>query len=141
MDRHLLRKMMDVSWPSGGCIKFDLKAWNENVHKALCGVGNKRTLENFAYATSRIPKRPDPPPVVASTLLVPGYIDEVEVEGIANFVASQDVNIPYVLLAFSPQFFMNDLPTTSRDLADRSLAVAKKAGLKRVRIGNIHLLT
>jgi pyruvate formate lyase activating enzyme len=140
MDRRLLQKMVDVSWPSGGCIKFDLKAWNENVHKALCGVGNKRTLENFVYATSRIPKRPDPPPVVASTLLVPGYIDEVEVEGIANFVASQDVSIPYVLLAFSPQFFMNDLPTTSRDLAERSLAVAKKAGLKRVRIGNIHLL-
>jgi len=132
--------MVDISWPSGGSIKFDLKAWSENVHRALCGVGNQRTLENFAYLASRIRERPDPPPLIASTLLVPGYIDEVEVEGIANFIASLDVEIPYALLGFSPQFFMNDLPTTSRDLADRSLAVAQKAGLKQVRIGNVRLL-
>lgn len=140
MDVRLLKKMMDLSLPSGGCIKFDLKAWNENVHRALCGVGNRRTRENFAYVASRISERPDPPPLIASTLLVPGYIDEVEVRGIARFIASLDVTIPYTLLAFSPQFFMNDLPQTSRALAHHCLAVAREAGLKRVRIGNVHLL-
>jgi pyruvate formate lyase activating enzyme len=140
MDRRLLKNMMDLSWSSGGCIKFDLKAWNASVHRALCGIGNERTLENFAYAASRIWERPDPPPLIASTLLVPGYIDEVEVQRIARFIASLDVTIPYALLAFSPQFFMTDLPTTSRALADRCLAVAQEAGLKRVKIGNVHLL-
>ena len=140
MDPRLLKRMMDLSWPSGGCIKFDLKAWNEDVHRALCGVGNRRTRENFAHAAGRIPERPDPPPLIASTLLVPGYIDEVEVRGIARFIASLDATIPYALLAFSPQFFMNDLPYTSRDLANRCLTVAREAGLKRVRVGNVHLL-
>jgi len=140
MDPRLLKRMMDLSWPSGGCIKFDLKAWNEDVHRALCGVGNRRTRENFAYAAGRIPERSDSPPLIASTLLVPGYIDEVEVRGIARFIASLDVAIPYALLAFSPQFFMNDLPYTSRDLANRCLTVAREAGLKRVRVGNVRLL-
>jgi hypothetical protein len=35
---------------------------------------------------------------------------------------------------------MDDLPTTSRKHTYDCLEVARKAGLKRVRIGNIHLL-
>jgi len=140
MDPRLLKRMVDLSWSSGGCIKFDLKTWHEDVHKALCGVGNRRTRENFAYVAGRIPERPDPPPLIASTLLVPGYIDEVEIRGIAGFIASLDVAIPYSLLAFSPQFFMNDLPHTSRAMAHRCLTIAREAGLKRVKIGNVHLL-
>lgn len=140
MDPRLLKRMVDLSWPSGGCIKFDLKAWDKNVHKALCGVDNQRTLENFAYVAGRISERPDPPPLIASTLLVPGYIDEVEARAIASFIASLDRAIPYSLLAFSPQFFMSDLPPTSRELADHCLAIARDVGLQRVRIGNVHLL-
>ncbi len=141
MNVRLLRRMVALSIPSGGCIKFDLKAWNENLHSALCGVGNRRTLENFAYVAVRISERPDPPLLIASTLLIPGYIDEVEVRGIASFIASFDPTIPYTLLAFSPQFFMSDLRPTSRDLADRCVAAAHEVGLKRVRIGNVHLLS
>ncbi len=140
MDIRLLRRMVDLSRSSGGCIKFDLKAWSEGIHRALCGVGNRRTLENFAYVASRIQERPDPPLLIASTLLVPGYIDEIEVRGIAGFIAALDPAIPYALLAFSPQFFMDDLPATSRELAHRCIAVAREVGLERVRIGNAHLL-
>jgi pyruvate formate lyase activating enzyme len=50
-------------------------------------------------------------------------------------------DIPYSLLAFHPQFYMSDLPMTSRDLADRCCQAARDAGLKNVRIGNVHLLT
>jgi hypothetical protein len=35
---------------------------------------------------------------------------------------------------------MSDLPPTSRKQADGCLNVAQKTGLKRVRIGNAHLL-
>jgi pyruvate formate lyase activating enzyme len=51
-----------------------------------------------------------------------------------------DPNIPYSLLAFHPQFYMQDLPTTSRNHAGRCLEIAQKAGLRRVKIGNLHLL-
>ena len=136
----LLQEMMTLSLKSGGCIKFDLKAIDKNIHYALCGVDNSRTLENFAAAAERIPERPEPPPLIASTLLVPSYVDEQEVKAIASFIARLDPNIPYALLGFHGDFLMGDLPPTSREQAERCLTTAKAAGLKRVRIGNVHVL-
>jgi pyruvate formate lyase activating enzyme len=136
----LLEEMLSLSLSSGGCIKFDIKAWSESLHIALCGVSNERTKENFRHAATWIQKRPEPPLLIASTLLVPGYIDEEEVRNISEWIASLDPEIPYVLLAFYPQFFFNDLPTTPRSLAIRCKEVAEGEGLRRVRIGNLHLL-
>jgi len=135
-----LEKVMSLSLESGGCVKFDLKAMDKNIHYALCGVDNSRTLENFAAAAKHIPQRPEPPPLVASTLLVPGYIDEQEVKAIASFIAELDPDIPYALLGFHGDFLMTDLPATSSKQAEACLAAAKNVGLKRVRLGNVHIL-
>jgi pyruvate formate lyase activating enzyme len=140
MNPRLLDEMMSLSLESGGCVKFDLKAMNRNIHLALCGVDNGRTLENFAAAAKRISERPQPPPLIASTLLVPGYVDAQEAEAIASFIAEFDPNIPYALLGFHGDFLMTDLPSTSWKQAQRCLAAAEAAGLKRVRIGNVHIL-
>lgn len=136
----LLRQAAELSFNSGGCIKFDLKAWSEELHIALCGVSNKQTLENFKLLAQYVEKRPSPPFLVASTLLVPGYIDKAEISCIAAFIASISPDIPYALLAFHPQFMMNDLPSTSRRHAEECLEAAKAQGLTKVRLGNIHLL-
>jgi pyruvate formate lyase activating enzyme len=135
-----LQKMADLSLKSGGCIKFDLKAYNENLNIALCGVTNKRTLGNFKKLAEISKTRPDPPFLVASTLLVPGYVDKEEISQIAKFIASLDKDIPYALLGFHPQFCMTDLPTTSRKHAEECRLTAEKEGLHNVRIGNTHLL-
>ena len=136
----LLEQAAQLSLNSGGCIKFDLKAWSEELHMALCGVSNKRTLENFELLAQYVEKRPSPPFLVASSLLVPGYIDTEEISKIAGFISSLSPDIPYALLAFHPQFMMNDLPPTSQRHAEECLAVAKAYELKRVRLGNVHLL-
>ncbi|NQT68863.1 MAG: hypothetical protein HQ552_04730 [Desulfobacteraceae bacterium] len=52
-----------------------------------------------------------------------------------------DQSIPYSLLAFYPQFYLNDLPTTAKSHALRCREVALDAGLANVNIGNIHLLS
>ncbi len=134
MNKHMLKEASELSLESNGIIKFDLKAWNEELHKALTGVTNKQTLENFEYLANRGNS------IVASTLLVPGYVDVSEVEKIAEFIASLDESIPYSLLAFYPNFYMRDLPTTSRKHAEECYRAAKKY-LKNVRIGNVHLLS
>jgi pyruvate formate lyase activating enzyme len=141
MNPKLLDKMAGLSLSSGGCIKFDIKTWDERLHFALCGVSNRWTLANFQRLAGSIPKRPDPPFLIASTLLVPGYVDEREVAQIAAFIASLDRDIPYSLLAFFPQFQMQDLPPTSKKQAHACLEAAKSEGLRRVKIGNLHLLT
>lgn len=140
MNKNLLKKSANISIESGGCIKFDLKAMDENLNIAICGVTNKQTLENFKYLAEFGKKREEPPFLIASTLLIPGYIDALEVEKIAKFIAELDPLIPYSLLAFYPQFYMSDLPITSKKLAMECLKVAKDCGLERVRIGNLHLL-
>ncbi|MFQ6007786.1 MAG: radical SAM protein [Candidatus Zixiibacteriota bacterium] len=141
MPRKYLRQMAQLSLKSGGCIKFDLKTFDEQLNLALCGVSNKQTLENFRWLADFARQRPDPPLLVASTLLVPAYVDQEEVSKIAHFIASLDRTIPYALLAFHPCFFMSDLPRTSRRHAEQALAAAKEAGLERVRVGNLHLLS
>lgn len=140
MSRALMEKATEVALSTGGTIKIDLKTWDPRLSRALCGVGNEQTLENFASVASRMGERPDPPLLVASTVLVPGYVDEQEVASIARFIASSDRDIPYALLAFHPAYLMDDLPTTSRSEAQAAEAAARGAGLSRVRIGNIHLL-
>lgn len=141
MSGELLQEVVDLALESGGCIKFDLKAWDENLHKALTGVTNQRTMENFSLIGKRTRSRAAPPLLIASTLLVPGYIDEVEIRKIARFIASLDPDIPYSLLAFCPRFYMSDMPLTSRALAEACRKVAQGEGLRNVRIGNLDLLT
>jgi len=140
MHRNLLDRMIELSLESGGCIKFDLKAWDENLHWVLTGITNKRTLENFSRVGEKLSLRTDPPLLIASTLLVPGYIDEQEIRNIAHFIASISSDIPYSLLAFYPHFYMSDLPLTTRIFAERCLTAAREEGLKNVRVGNRHLL-
>ena len=140
MHPKLLDAAVQYSLDTGGCIKFDLKAFDEELHRALTGISNRRTLENFARAARRFDERPDLPLVIASTPLVPGYVDAKQVGKIARFIAALDPRIPYALLAFTPSFYMSDLPCTSTRHAQEAEAAARDAGLVNVRVGNLHLL-
>lgn len=141
MNKSLAKKMAEISIVSGGCVKFDLKAWNDNLHIALTGVTNRRTLNNFEMLAEYTKERTEPPFLIASTLMVPGYVNAEEVYQIAKFISDIDSSIPYSLLAFYPCFQFMDLPTTSFKLANECYEAAKAAGLKRIKIGNPHLLS
>lgn len=136
----LLDRAVQLSLESGGTIKFDLKAYTDPLHIALTGGSNRRTLTNFARAAARFNERPTPPLVVASTLLVPGYVTPEEVNRIATFIARLNPAIPYSLLAFAPNYLMPDLPVTSMRHAEAARQAALDAGLEQVHIGNRHLL-
>jgi pyruvate formate lyase activating enzyme len=141
MHPRLLDEAVALALETGGCLKFDLKAHDPALHTALTGVGNERTLSNLARAAERIGERPDPPLLVASTLLVPGYVDRREVGRLGAFIASLDPGIPYSLLGFHPHFFLPDLPRTSVGHAEECERAAREAGLVNVHIGNRHLLS
>ncbi len=131
----------ELSFISGGVIKFDLKTWDENLNKALSGVSNVPTLRSFKMIGEKFfKKRSDLPTLTASTLLIPGYVDAEEARNLASFIAKVDPRIPYTLLAFYPQYVMTDLPTTSRELAIKCRDAAEEY-LENVRIGNIQLLS
>lgn len=140
MNSRFLEEILDIAAESGGCVKFDLKAFHSGLNVALCGRSNHRTKKNFELAAKWSKKRKEPPLVVASTLLVPGYVESEEVYQIAEFIALLNPEIPYSLLGFYPHFYLKDLPPSSRRHAEECRAAALEAGLKRVRIGNVHLL-
>ena len=135
-----LDQMIEIAMESGGCVKFDLKASDPVLHRVLTGVSNQATLDNFRRAAEKISLRPVPPLLVASSLLLPGYIDPAEVASIAELIAGLNTDIPYNLLAFHPQYLMSDLPVTLKAQAMECLQVARDCGLTRVRLGNEHLL-
>jgi pyruvate formate lyase activating enzyme len=139
----LLDRALEQSLETGGCLKFDLKAFDDRLHHALTGVSNRQTLDNLRRVVARFDdRRPDgSPPIVVSTLLVPGYVDAEEIGRIAGFIADLEPRIPYALLAFAPHFYMPDLPTTSVDHANAAQAAARDAGLQNVRVGNLNLLS
>ncbi|MFW9825855.1 MAG: radical SAM protein, partial [Candidatus Thorarchaeota archaeon] len=140
-NQNLIEKCMKIAIKSGGNIKFDLKTFNDKLNHTLCGVSNKRTLENFKFLAEKYFGRRDDdlPEMSACTLLVPGYINHEEVEQIAKFVGSINKKIPYSLLIFHGDYQMRDLGITPRKQALRCLEVAKKH-LERVNLGNKFLL-
>ena len=143
MNQGFLKPMLKLAEESGGIIKFDLKAFSEPIHLALTGTSNRQSLSNFSWLAKNsreISRKRGYPVLVASTLLVPGMIDEKEVYQLAKFIAQLDPEIPYALLAFHPDCYLTDLPRTSRAQAEACWESAQKAGLKNLRIGNLHLL-
>ncbi|AAB91111.1 radical SAM protein [Archaeoglobus fulgidus] len=130
----LALKAAELSSRSGGTVKFDLKAWNPNLHVLLTGRDNERVKDNFERIYDKHGEV-----LSATTLLVPYYVDEEEVEGIARFISSFSTEIPYSLLVFHPDYRMSDFPVTPVQQVKRCYKAAKKH-LKNVNIGNLHLL-
>jgi pyruvate formate lyase activating enzyme len=131
-----VRRAVELAHESGGTVKFDLKAFHPNIHAALCGVMGRRPMENFALASEMFP---DDDVLTATTLLVPYYIDEEEVAGIAAAIARLNPRIPYSLLVFHPDYYLDDLPVTPREQVFSCYDVAK-VHLGRVNIGNRNLI-
>jgi pyruvate formate lyase activating enzyme len=130
----------EIALETGGCVKIDLKAFDDRIHRALCGRSNSQTLKNLKILGEMANKRREVPLLVVSTLMVPGYVNEEEVTWISNYLADIDPTIPYSLLAFHPAYMMNDLSTTSWSQAEACIKAARGAGMENVRIGNEWLL-
>lgn len=129
-----VKKAAELSSDTGGTVKFDLKAWNEKLHRILTGRSNRTTLSNFATVFETAPEV-----LSATTLLVPYYVDKKEVEAIAQFIASFSHEIPYSLLIFHPDYMLMDLPITPVEQVRECYRAARKH-LKNVNVGNLHLI-
>ncbi|MEM1983540.1 MAG: radical SAM protein [Sulfolobales archaeon] len=141
LNPRIMEEVTKISLDSGGIVKIDLKAWSSNIYQVLTGVNAiERVKENIRLVSSYMNLRDDPPLLVVSVLLVPGYVDIVEIRGIAEFLVSLNDEIPVVLLAFRPDFILKDLPPTGRKHMHESIKVMKEAGLKNVFVGNEWLL-
>ncbi|MBW2426181.1 MAG: AmmeMemoRadiSam system radical SAM enzyme [Deltaproteobacteria bacterium] len=76
--------------------------------------------------------------VEVTTLVVPGLNDsDEELRGIAEFVASVDLAIPWHVSQFYPAWKMQDTPVTPRETLARARRIGEQAGLRFVYEGNV----
>lgn len=139
----LMKRMGKLVEESGGIVKFDLKAFSDPIYQALCGVKKDASFANFAMLADSLSfDERGYPPLMATTLLVPHYIDEIEVAQIARFLKNlNQPSIEYSLLIFHPAHLMQDLPVTPLDQAQRCYDAAKRELGKPPHVGNIGLLS
>ncbi|MFW9935945.1 MAG: radical SAM protein, partial [Candidatus Thorarchaeota archaeon] len=75
----LIKQMGKMVEESGGIVKFDLKAFSNPIYRALCGISKETIFDNFAMLADTLGfEERKYPPLMATTLLVPHYIDEYE---------------------------------------------------------------
>jgi len=134
-----LESIASIVDDTGGTFKFDIKAVSPELYRTLTGISNSAMLRNFKELSAMKRDR-EGEFLVASVLLVPGYVDIPEVKKVSRFIAENDPTIPTAFLGFSPHHAMRDLPRTSRAHAQAALETAKDEGLTNVRIGNLGLL-
>jgi pyruvate formate lyase activating enzyme len=73
-----------------------------------------------------------------TTLIVPGQNDSPqELTQIAEFLAKIDLNIPWHISRFFPQYKMPDIKPTPIETLKTAYKIGKQAGLKYVYVGNL----
>jgi pyruvate formate lyase activating enzyme len=135
-----LTHISEIVRKSGGTIKFDLKAYTPEIYTTLTGISNEVVIKNFRTLAEEGTSR-DGEYLVASILLVPGYISIPEIKRMSDFIADCDPTIPTAFLGFHPHHAMSDLPRTSGQHAQAAREAALDSGLTNVRIGNLGLLS
>ena len=77
-------------------VVFSIKAATDSLHRYYTGKSNKTALQNFVKLNeSGISLR-------AESIFIPEYIDHLEIENIAKFIAGVNQNIPYRIDAYLP---------------------------------------
>ncbi len=135
-----LRQVIELSLRSGGIVKVDIKAGTGNMYRALTDGEYSNVLRTIREVAKRVKERPEVPLLTISLLVVPGYVDHVEIENVCKLINELGVDVPLSFLAFHPDYLMSDLPPTSRKHMDLALKIAKEYGIEMVNVGNKWLL-
>ncbi|MCC6013994.1 MAG: radical SAM protein [Candidatus Verstraetearchaeota archaeon] len=110
---------------------LDIKAYDDKIHRALTGVSNEWILKLPEEITDRDFT------LEVSTVYIPGWVEEDQISKIASLLAQIDPLIPYTIIAFIPEYKLSYIPPPTFYQMLKAFEVAKNAGLKNVRLGNI----
>jgi pyruvate-formate lyase-activating enzyme len=131
----LTPKNLDILKTSGvDSFWLDIKAYDDKVHKNLCGVTNKHILE----LPSKILSRGFTLEILS--LYIPNWVEHDQLRKIAKLVADVDTSIPFTLLAFFPSYKLKDVQRPSLIEFLQAYMIIKEEGLKNVKIGNPHVV-
>lgn len=110
----------------------DLKSFRDDYYRKVC----KGRLDPVLKSIAKM--REHQVWVEVTTLIVPGLNDsDEELKGIAGFLAGLDVNIPWHISRFHPQYKMSGASSTPMETLNRAYQIGKEAGLRFVYQGNV----
>ncbi len=110
-------------------ITYDIKAYHDDVHRALTGAPVAPVLRN----ASKIARNAREKLWEFRFLVIPGITAD-EVGAVAAFIADIDDTIPFNLLAFRPNFILEHHPPAIQYLMEQAVRDAWAAGLVNVRV-------
>jgi pyruvate-formate lyase-activating enzyme len=110
---------------------LDIKAFDANIYKKLCGTPNKTVLNS----PKEILKRNFVLEIL--TVYIPNLVEIDQFEKIAELIVELDETLPFHILAFFPQYKLKDYRCPNLSEILETYKAVKKIGLKNVRIGNV----
>lgn len=109
-------------------ITFDIKAYNDEVHKALTGAPVEPVLQNVEEMVKHRTQLWE-----FRILVIPSIIDLPEIGAIIEFLISFNENIPVSFLTFRPNFCLDSHIGASNQVMRDAVSLALKLGLKNVK--------
>ena len=108
-------------------LTFDIKAYNDEVHRALTGAPVEPVLTNVQEMTRHRDQLWE-----FRILVIPNIVDLPEIQAIMEFIVSLDETLPTSFLTFRPNFCLDTHPGASRKLMEEAVNLARKIGLENV---------
>jgi pyruvate-formate lyase-activating enzyme len=110
---------------------LDIKAYNADIYKKLCGTSNKTVLN----APKEIVKRNFYLEIL--TVYIPNLIETDQFKKIAELIVNIDDQIPFHILAFFPQYKLTKYRSPILEEIIETYEIVKDVGIKHIQIGNI----
>ncbi|MFX1327043.1 MAG: radical SAM protein [Promethearchaeota archaeon] len=110
---------------------LDIKAFDEDKYRRLCGTSNKTVLNS----PKEIIKRNFVLEIL--TVYIPNFIEIDQFIKIAQLIVEIDENIPFHILAFFPQYKLQSYRSPHLDEIIETFRAVKDIGLKEIQLGNI----
>lgn len=119
MTEESLERVLDFT----ASITFDIRAFHDDVHRAMTGAPVGPVLRNAALVARNKEKLWE-----FRILVVPG-INEAEIEPLCRFLADTDPTLPVCFLAFRPNFVLAKHIGASLSVMEQAVATAHRCGL------------
>ncbi|MFX0013365.1 MAG: radical SAM protein [Promethearchaeota archaeon] len=108
-------------------LTFDIKAYNDEVHRALTGSPVEPVLTNAQEMARHQDQLWE-----FRILVIPKIVDLTEIQAIVEFIVSLGETLPTSFLTFRPNFCLDTHPGASRRLMEEAVNLARKIGLENV---------
>jgi pyruvate formate lyase activating enzyme len=126
------KEALEMIRPYLDAANVDLKYFKDASYKKVCGGRLQPVLDTIKLMHQLGVW------VEVTTLVVPGSNDsDAELQGIAEFIASVDTDIPWHISRFFPQYKMDGLAPTPELSMHRAVDLGRQAGLRYIYAGNV----